>query len=244
VIDANTWYSAYQTFYAYAQLAGPAAAGRARMSRSRVPFDSGLVQAEAIPSVPALTRRAALSAAVAGLVAPCCGSALAQAPAQGDGQASPGRKQRPKKGDKLVFAGGEHAGKPVTLTALTEGGPQAMAWAVDPENGDVRDGSRLNQILLVKLAEDSLGEATRARAAAGVVAYSATCTHALCPVTEWRKDGGILHCPCHGSEFDPRDNGKVVNGPALKGLAALPLTQVEGILMVAGPFAGKIGTQA
>lgn len=197
-----------------------------------------------MPAASALTRRAALSAAVAGLVVPCCGGALAQAPAQGSSPPSPERMQRPKKGDKLVFASGEHAGKPVTVEALSEGGPQMMAWAADPESGTVRDGSRLNQILLLKLAQHSLGETTRTRAAGSVVAYSATCTHALCPVSEWRKDGGFLHCPCHGSEFDPRENGKVVNGPALRGLAALPLMLAEGSLMVAAPFAGKIGMQA
>lgn len=213
------------------------------MSRPRRPSDPDPIEADAVPSAPALTRRAALSAAVAGLVVPCCGAALAQS-AQGDGQASPESKQRPKKGDKLVFAAGEKAGKPVTAEALTEGGPQALAWAVDPQSGAVRDGSKLNQILVVKLAEDGIDETTRARAAAGIVAYSAACTHALCPVTEWRKDRGILHCPCHGSEFDPRDNGKVVNGPALKALAALPLTLKDGTLVVAGPFTGKVGTHA
>jgi rieske iron-sulfur protein len=188
---------------------------------------------------PLLTRRAALAGAGAGLLAPCC-TALAQAP----GPPSPERTARPKKGDRLVFAAGEQAGKPVSLAAMKDNGPQVMAWAADAESGAVRDGSRLNQILLVRLAEESLGEASRPRAAGGVVAYSASCTHALCPVSEWRKETGVLHCPCHGSEFDPRENGKVVNGPALRSLAALPLMLADNTLIVAGPFTGKIGMQA
>ena len=32
----------------------------------------------------------------------------------------------------------KHAGKPITPEALSEGGPQVMAWAVDPESGAVR----------------------------------------------------------------------------------------------------------
>lgn len=152
--------------------------------------------------------------------------------------------QRPKKGDKLVFAAGEKAGKPVTPEALTEGGPQAIAWATDPETGVVRDGSRLNQVLVIKLVEGSLGEVSRKRGAGGIVAYSAICSHALCPVSEWNKDQGVFHCPCHNSQFDPRENGKVVQGPAQRGLASLPLALADGVLVVAEPFIGKIGAQA
>ncbi len=157
--------------------------------------------------------------------------------------ASPERMQRPKPGDKLVFAVGQDAGQEIAPGALSEGGPQALAWAVDPNTGVVRDGSRLNQVLVVRLAESSLSELTRKRSAGSVVAYSAICPHALCPVTEWRRDLEILHCPCHNSEYDPRQAAMVVNGPALRALASLPLSLEKGVLVVAEPFIGKVGAQ-
>ena len=187
-----------------------------------------------------LTRRVALSGAALGLLPAAMGAALAQ-PAP---QPSPDRMQRPRKGDVLVFANGAQAGAPVAPDALVEGGPQALAWACDPATKAVRDGSRLNQVLLVRLAPGSLAEISRARAADGVVAYSAVCSHAQCPVSDWRKESGILHCPCHNSEYDPRDNAKVVNGPATRALASLPIRIDGGVLVVAEPFIGKVGNQA
>ena len=154
---------------------------------------------------------------------------------------SPDSLKRPQKGDRLVFASGPNAGKPIVPDDLPQGGPQVLAWAVDKDSGTVRDGSRLNQVLLVRLAEDSLAEPTRARAVAGVVAYSAICSHAQCPVTEWRPETAILHCACHNSEYDPKENAKVVNGPAPRSLASLPLGVDGGTLVVAGPFIGRVG---
>jgi Rieske Fe-S protein len=42
-------------------------------------------------------------------------------------------------------------------------------------------------------------------------AFSATCTHQGCPVTE--VTDGTIDCNCHGSKFDVAD-GSVVDGPA------------------------------
>ena len=92
----------------------------------------------------------------------------------------------------------------------------------------------------------TLDEETREHAADGAVAYGATCPHAQCPVTEYRKDLGMLHCPCHNSEFDPRAAGKVTGGPAPRRLTPLPirLDASEGVLIVAHPFLGKVGLSA
>lgn len=103
-------------------------------------------------------------------------------------------------------------------------------------------------MLLLRLNSEGLDAETLARAAGGVLAYSATCTHAQCPVTEWRQEAGILHCPCHGSEFDPRAGGRVVGGPAPRCLPPLPLPlplrlSPEGGLEVAQAFVGKVGAQ-
>lgn len=181
------------------------------------------------------TRREALGF---GLALGCCGgTAWAQAP-------TPARNQRPAAGDLLVGAkAGPDAG-PLRPDDITVAGPQLMAWAKDPASGTVRDGSRLNQILLLRFDPETLDAETLAFAAGGVLAYSATCTHAQCPVSEWRQEAGILHCPCHGSEFDPRAGGKVVGGPALRRLPPLPLRlSADGGLEVAQAFVGKVGGQ-
>lgn len=52
-----------------------------------------------------------------------------------------------------------------------------------------------------------------------LVAYTAVCSHAGCTVAY---KNGRLACPCHGSVFDPANNGRVVRGPA-----RLPLPKVR-----------------
>jgi len=75
----------------------------------------------------------------------------------------------------------------------------------------------------------------------GVVAYSANCTHALCPVTGWKAERQLLWCPCHNSEFDPRNGADVVFGPAPRPLPALPLKITGDALTAAGTFLGRVG---
>src|SRR5262245_13005222 len=76
---------------------------------------------------------------------------------------------RPKEGDLLVRAGDS------SLTSLTPndirvGAAPSAVWAMDPASKTVRSGSRLNQIVLVRLDTTELSEETRARAVEGVVA--------------------------------------------------------------------------
>ena len=52
-------------------------------------------------------------------------------------------------------------------------------------------------------------------------AFSKVCTHQGCDVS--KIDGGVIICPCHGSEFSIK-NGSPQNGPARQ---ALPETQVK-----------------
>ena len=120
---------------------------------------------------------------------------------------------------------------------------------MDPNTSVVRKGSRLNEILVVRLDPAELDEETRARAAGGVVAYSAICVHTGCPVTAWVKAAGgdrdVFKCVCHNSEFDPRQSAQVVFGPAPRRLPALPLAPDGDLLTVAAAFVGKVGaTQA
>jgi rieske iron-sulfur protein len=82
---------------------------------------------------------------------------------------------------------------------------------------------------------------TRQRAADGVVAYSAICPHAGCEVDGLIGDQKILECPCHNSKYNPREGAAIVEGPATRGLAALPLKVVDDRLVVAKPFIGRLG---
>ena len=146
---------------------------------------------------------------------------------------------RPKEGDLLVKVDDQKA-VPLSPNDIPLGSDQTMAWAMDPVDKTIRNGERLNRILLVRLSADQLSPETRARAAEGVVAYTAICTHAGCEVTDWIMDKQFLFCPCHDSTFDPKNNGKVVDGPAPRMLPALPLKIVDKKLVVAGPFTDRI----
>jgi len=151
------------------------------------------------------------------------------------------RNARPHEGDLFVFATGDRKGATITPGDLTLGGPPVTAYPVDPHTQVVRDGSRLNQVLLIHLDPAELAEPTRAHAPQGIVAYSAICTHEGCDVWLWQGEGKTLKCPCHESDFDPKDGARVITGPASRRLPTLPLKIVEGVVMAAGGFAGRVG---
>jgi rieske iron-sulfur protein len=170
----------------------------------------------------------------------------ASEPAAAD-EDQPGSDERPQKADLLVLSEGEHAGEIIRPQDLKPGGPPVRAWPKDPKTSVIRKGSRLNEVLVIRLDPAELDDETRAHAADGIVAYSAICAHAGCPVTAWVKgatdDKDVFKCVCHNSEYDPRQSAQVVFGPAPRRLAALPLTIVEGSLTVAATFVGKVGAQ-
>lgn len=151
------------------------------------------------------------------------------------------RSARPRAGDMFAFAEGERAGQAIAPGDLPLGGPRVMAFPLDPRRGLVRDGSRLNKLLLIRLDPASLDEETRRRAADGIVAYSAICTHQACDVMAWHDETQSFWCPCHDSRFDPRDGGRVVFGPAPRRLPALPVEIADGVLRAAGGFSGHVG---
>jgi Rieske Fe-S protein len=196
----------------------------------------------ATPSCPDSTRRALILTALA------AGACMAASKAAAAGEDPPGSGERPQKADVLVLSEGEQAGKIIEPQDLKLGGPPLRAWPKDPKTSVIRNGSRLNELLVVRLDPADLDDETRSRAADGIVAYSAICSHAGCPVTGWLKgaagDNDVLKCFCHNSEFDPRHSAEVVFGPAQRRLAALPLATADGSLTVAAKFIGKVGQQA
>jgi Rieske Fe-S protein len=146
--------------------------------------------------------------------------------------------ERPKAGDQLVAI---DAIEPVALSASDIPASQILALPMEPGSNVIRNGSRLNKIVLVRLDPASLAGPTRQRAADGVVAYSAICPHAGCEVSGWVAEQRILECPCHNSRYDPRDAAAIIDGPTTRPLAALPLKIVDGKLAVAQPFVGRLG---
>ena len=57
-----------------------------------------------------------------------------------------------------------------------------------------------------------------------LIARSAVCTHVGC-IVHWNSFEQCWDCPCHGSQFQP--DGSVINGPAVRPLAAVETTQSE-----------------
>lgn len=151
------------------------------------------------------------------------------------------RMAKPQPGDLLVFADGDRKGEPVKAGDVIKGENPRFAYPMDPASRTVRDGSRINLVLLVKLDPAEFSEKTRPRAAEGVVAYSAVCTHYGCQITVTHQDARAVVCNCHGSTFDAGNNGEIVVGPATRRLASLPLKAVDGALVVAAGFSGQLG---
>src|SRR5262249_44494814 len=99
------------------------------------------------------------------------------------------RNARPQEGDHFIFATGDRKGATVMPVDVPLGGPPVTAYPVDPHTHVVRDGSRLNQVLLIHLDPAELAEATRTHAPQGIVAFSAICTHAGCAI--WLSQGKV-----------------------------------------------------
>jgi rieske iron-sulfur protein len=149
----------------------------------------------------------------------------------------------PKTGDVLVRVG-DAMKQPLSPGEIKRGAKPVLAWAMDPNDDTLRNGSRLNQVLLVRFDPQALAPDTRSRAADGVVAYTAICTHMGCEVDDWLADEQVLHCACHGAKFDAKDAAKVVGTDAPRPLAALPLKLDDGQLVVAGPFTARVGSES
>lgn len=146
----------------------------------------------------------------------------------------------PAAGDRLVAEDAEGPPRPLVPADIVPGKPR-LAWAFDAQAGRARDDSRLAKIVLLRFAEGEIDAASRPRAAAGVLAFSAVCTHQACDVKTWLAADQALVCFCHASKFLPLEGARVAGGPAPRALPALPLALEGGQLVVAGPFSGPPG---
>ena len=155
----------------------------------------------------------------------------------------PPEKKRPQEGDFLAFQKGEKKGEIVREEDIPMEGPVVMAFPMDPETGIIRKKSRLNQVLILRVEPSSLSEETQVNAVNGIVAYSSVCSHQGCVINTWNKEKQRILCMCHGSGFDARNEGKAINGPAVRRLAGLPLTTQDGVLVVREKFNGRVGAK-
>lgn len=153
----------------------------------------------------------------------------------------PPDRMRPQQGDQLVFDEGDSLGELVTPDSLQLNQKPVSALAKDPDTQVLRDGSRLNRVMITRIDPEKLTARYQANAAQGIVAYSAICTHTGCDVINWDEGQLRMACPCHESQFDIYDGGKVVGGPAPRPLAMLPLEIVDGVVTVAAAFRGRVG---
>ena len=131
-------------------------------------------------------------------------------------------------GDVLVYSPSDAdapVGQPLKAADLAVGvGTQAFP--------DQKTDNANNLIEVVRVAEGD----------AGLVAYSAICTHLGCAVYAALNQDGLIACPCHASLFAPAEGAAVVGGPAPRPLPSIPVSvDGEGNIVVAGPFSGPIG---
>ena len=137
---------------------------------------------------------------------------------------------RPKPGDFLV-RDGDDAKTPLTPADIPDNSKPIIGWAFDATAGVVRNGSRFNRLVIGRLGDQAF-------------AFTAICTHDGCDVTDWLADEHMLSCPCHYSKFDPKDAGRVKDGPAPRALPQLPLAVTDGKLVVSAPFTSKVGFES
>ena len=140
---------------------------------------------------------------------------------------------RPRPGDLLVRDGDETK-TPLTPADIVADAKPTVAWAMDADGKIVRNASRFNKLVIVRVGTGD----------DGVFASTVICTHDGCDVTDWIGDEHVLSCPCHYSKFDPKDGGRVISGPAPRPLPSLPLTVTDGRLIVARPFTSRVGFES
>ncbi|MGI9146121.1 MAG: ubiquinol-cytochrome c reductase iron-sulfur subunit [Chloroflexota bacterium] len=135
-----------------------------------------------------------------------------------------------QKGDVLVLANGlpgVPAGRPLMLADL----PLGTGVQVFPQG---KADNQTSLIEVVRIGDDP--------GSAGVVAFSAICTHLGCAVFAHLTPDNQIGCPCHGSRFDPRRAATVTGGPADRPLPSLPVTvAADGSIVADGEFSGPVG---
>jgi Rieske Fe-S protein len=184
-------------------------------------------------SSPSVGRRAVLSGLACGACLLMSSAATRAAGDAGD------TKLSIQPGDRLAL---DAEGAPVALRPddLKDNAPLMGVYPIDPASKALRKETRLNMLNLERLPGVAAGKDS-----AGVLAFSAICTHKGCSVTSWEGEKKHWRCLCHMSEFSATEGGEVMDGPAEVGLPILMLAiDAEGFLTVAAPFSSEPGAAA
>ncbi|WP_020174930.1 ubiquinol-cytochrome c reductase iron-sulfur subunit [Methyloferula stellata] len=149
----------------------------------------------------------------------------------------------PNLGDHLVRVTDEGTYTPLRVSDIEKSAKPVIAYPYDAATNTVHSESRLNKVLLVYFDPAQMDAETQKRAAGGVLAFSAICTHQGCEVSEWAPapDSRDLLCFCHFSKYAPLKAARVISGPAPRSLPTLPLALKEDELVVAGHFSASPG---
>ncbi len=147
-------------------------------------------------------------------------------------------------GDRIQIVRGEFTGKMLKPAMLIVGDPQTEAFPIDPAAGTLRDGNRLNRLLVIRLDPAEMDAETLANQTDGVLIYSAVCTHRGCTIKSWMPEERNLRCHCHLSQFDALSGGSVMRGPARRRLPAVPVAlDAEGYVVAAAGFTAPVGAE-
>jgi rieske iron-sulfur protein len=135
-------------------------------------------------------------------------------------------------GDVLTYASattGGQPGQPFKASDLAVGGSAQLFPIGKTDNQE-------NLVQVVRIAPGS--------GAAGLVAFSAICTHLGCAVNEKLNKDSLILCPCHGSVYDPANHAAVRRGPSDRALPGIAIADgPNGGVVASGLFDGPIGPQ-
>ncbi|NUK54561.1 Rieske (2Fe-2S) protein [Streptomyces lunaelactis] len=129
---------------------------------------------------------------------------------------------------RTVVAAVGGAGLAVALTACGGSDDGGQTVSEKPAGGEAGGGAAGK--VLAKTADipegggKVIGDVVVTQPKAGEFkAFSSKCTHQGCAVKD--VSAGVIHCPCHGSQFDATD-GSVKAGPATTPLPSASITVV------------------
>lgn len=144
-----------------------------------------------------------------------------------------------KPGDRFAVEPEEGPPKILRVDDIEPGTALMGVYPVDPATGALRNETRLNMLNLARLAD---AKADLPAAAAGVIAFSAICTHKGCAINSWEASASRWRCFCHMSEFDATAHGEVVAGPATESLPMVSLSiDAEGFIAASTEFSKTPG---
>lgn len=156
--------------------------------------------------------------------------------------AKPPERLPAQPGDRIQFIKGDLKDQFLKPELLEPGAKPVEAFPYDPEAGVLRRKYRLNRMLVLRLDPAEMDEPTRDLSVDGVLIYSALCTHRACTIKSWMPEKRHLRCHCHLSQFAALSGGSVMDGPAKRRLAMVPLVlDEEGYVIAKEGFNGKVG---